>query len=192
MKIGYERVSSKSQELARQTDALRGAGCEMIYSDKCSGASMDRPGLNEMIDHLRSGDTVYVLSLDRLSRKMADMLNLIEELNNMGVHVVSLKENISTEGAMGKFTMQIFAALAEFQRNSIKEAQAEGIEAAKERGITWGRPKTEQDKIDYALHLYDEGQYSAAMICKKTGISRSTLYRRLKDRDIISHKAISD
>lgn len=186
MKIGYQRCSSTDQNLDRQTIALKEAGCEFIYSDKASGVSLNRKGLNELIDHLRNGDTVYVLSLDRLSRQMNDMLNLIQRFNDMGVHVVSLKENISTNGAMGKFTLQIFAALAEYQRNCIKEAQAEGIKAAKAQGKTWGRPKADTDKIEYALHLYHEHKFSVSDICSKVGISRSTFYRYLKQDDTIN------
>ncbi|HUW39414.1 MAG TPA: recombinase family protein [Rectinemataceae bacterium] len=140
MKIGYARVSSEDQNLARQLDALKAAGCENIYAEKVSGANPERLQLKEMLRYIREGDTLVISSLDRLGRSAADLLRIVDTLREKKVELESLKEKLDTSTPTGRFTLQIFAAVAELERESIRERQKEGIEAAKRRGTKLGRP----------------------------------------------------
>lgn len=140
MLIGYARVSTKDQNLDMQLDALSKHGCERIYQEKQSGKSAnDRSQLQAMLDAVRQGDTVVVYKLDRLGRSTKDLIEIVNTLQDKGVGFISLNEKIDTTGAMGKLVFQIFAALAEFERNVISERTKAGLEAAKARGRLGGR-----------------------------------------------------
>lgn len=180
--FGYIRVSSKGQEIARQVDALKAAGVEerYLYVDKMSGAKASRPALNEMLGKLREGDTVVIASLDRLARSTKQLLELAERFNAEGVSLVSLHEQLDTRTPQGKFTYTVLAAMAEMERSLIRERQREGIEAAKARGETGGRPRIASDKVKKAIALYKSGQYSVSQVAAEEGISVSTLYRYLR------------
>ena len=185
MKFGYCRVSSTDQNLNRQIDALRERGIDdaNIFSDKISGVKEHRPALDDLLSRLREGDSVTVLSFDRLARSTKQLLALSERLNAMGVDLISIKENIDTTSPQGKLIFSILASIAEFQRSIIKEAQREGIESAKKRGKMTGRPRVKKETLDIAITLYLNGT-SVREIERTVSISRGTLYKELKRRGI--------
>lgn len=180
MKIGYARVSTREQNLDRQLDQLTKAGAERIYSDKISGAKEDRPALHDMLAALREGDTVIVSSYDRLARSSKQLFDLAERFESMGVALVSIKEQTDTSTPQGRLFFAMCAAMAQFERELIKERQAEGIAAAKARGRKFGRPSTDASAMDTALRLYLDGALPVSEICSRTGVSRAALYRKIK------------
>jgi len=141
MKIGYARVSTQDQKLELQLDDLKKYGCETIFKEKMSGKNKTRPQLTRMIDQLRKGDVVVVWKLDRLGRSLKDLIELVSSFREKGVEFVSLKDGIDTGTATGRFTFNIFASLAEFEREIIRERTMAGLEAAKTRGRKGARPK---------------------------------------------------
>ncbi|MDF2966148.1 MAG: resolvase [Rickettsiaceae bacterium] len=187
MIIGYARVSTEDQKTDLQFDALTAAGCTEFYSDKLSGGKFDRPGLNEMLKFARSGDTIVVWKLDRLGRSLKDLVTTIQDLNSKGIHFKSLQENIDTTSPSGKLIFHIFASLAEFERDIIKERTNAGLKAARARGRLGGRPKglsPQAESTSYAAAaLYKEGQLSIKQICQKLSISQRTLYKYLRIRE---------
>jgi DNA invertase Pin-like site-specific DNA recombinase len=173
---GYARVSTDDQDLTVQREALRAAGCEVIREEKVSGGSREgRKELETLIAFLRPGDTLIVTKLDRLARSTLDMLTLITDLGKRGVGVRSLAErDIDTTTAAGKLMLTVFAAVAQFERERIKERQAEGIKKAKENGIyKGGKPRIDRDEV---ARLKAEG-LNPTQISKKLGINRVTVYR---------------
>ncbi len=189
MKIGYARVSTKDQSLNLQEDALRGAGCERIYSEQVSGKKADRPKLNELLGQVRNGDVVVVWKLDRLGRSLRDLVSLMSKFQEIGVGFKSLKDNIDTTTPMGKLNFHLFAALAEFERDIISERTKAGLSAARARGRKGGRPKglskKAQDKARLAESLYKERVRSISEICNHLEISKPTLYRYLRERGVV-------
>ncbi|MDQ3534167.1 MAG: recombinase family protein [Bacteroidota bacterium] len=187
MKVGYARVSTLDQKLELQLDDLKGYGCEMIFQEKISGKSKERPELSKMIDHLRKGDVVVVWKLDRLGRSLRDLIDLVSAFRDKGVEFVSLKDGIDTGTATGRFTFNIFASLAEFEREIIRERTMAGLEAAKARGRKGGRPsglsKQALRKAQAVKIIYDTGQRTVQEIAESFGISRATCYRYI---DIIN------
>ncbi|MCC9167971.1 recombinase family protein [Pontibacter harenae] len=181
MKIGYARVSTQDQKLELQTDALSHYGCDQLYKEKKSGKSKDRPELEKMISQLRAGDTVVVWKLDRLGRSLRDLIDLVSEFQDKGVDFVSLQDGINTATATGRFTFNIFASLAEFEREIIRERTNAGLAAAKSRGRRGGRPKglspAAMEKAKTAKVLFDAGTRSVDEIAKILGIGRATCYR---------------
>ena len=139
MKIGYVRVSTVEQNEARQVEALEKLGVQKIYIEKKSGKNLDRPVLQEMLDFIREGDTVYVHDLSRISRSLADLLELVELLQKKRVHLVSEKESINTETPTGRLFLSIVGAINEFERTNLLERQREGIAIAKREGKFKGR-----------------------------------------------------
>lgn len=183
MLIGYARVSTQEQTLHLQTDALVKAGCDPahIYTDTMSGAKAERPGLREAISHLRAGDTLVVWKLDRLGRTLKQLIELVNDLNAKGIGFKSLTESIDTTTSGGKMIFHVFGALAEFERDVIRERTRAGLQAARARGKKGGRPKTNPNKIAAAVKLYNDKDRDKAMpidkICETVGISKRTLYR---------------
>jgi DNA invertase Pin-like site-specific DNA recombinase len=141
MKIGYARVSTKEQNLALQLDALEKEGCKKIFQEKISGAKADRPELKKMIDQLREGGVIITWKLDRLGRSLRDLVNLMNEIQDKGAGLKSLNDSIDTTTPHGKLTFHLFASLAEFERDIIRERTRAGLEAARARGRKGGRPK---------------------------------------------------
>ena len=141
MKIGYARVSSLDQNLDLQMDALKNAGCEVIYQEKVSGKNIERPELNKLFAKLRAEDTVIVWKLDRLGRSLRDLIDLVAEMQKLEVNFVSVQDSINTATATGRFTFNIFASLAEFEREIISERTKAGLASARARGRKGGRPK---------------------------------------------------
>src|SRR3712207_6386249 len=141
MLIGYARISTLDQSLALQQDALRAAGCERIFTATASGARTDRPGLADALEHLRTGDTLVVWRLDRLGRSLEHLMETIRELHEQGIHFKSLQEQLDTATSGGKLVFHVFGALAEFERDLIRERTRAGLEAARARGRRGGRPR---------------------------------------------------
>ena len=181
MLIGYARVSTGEQNLDLQIDALKQANCEKIFTDQISGAKSERPGLDEVMEFLRPDDTLVIWKLDRFGRSLKDLVLKVEELQKRSVHFVSLTENIDTLSAAGKLQFHIFSALAEFERDIIRERTLAGLRAARARGRIGGRPKVLTDnKIQLAQKLMKTKELSIKEVCETVGVSRSTLYRYIK------------
>jgi len=181
MLIGYARVSIGEQNLDLQIDALKQAKCDRIFTDEMSGAKSERPGLDEVLTFLRENDTLVVWKLDRFGRSLKDLVLRVEELKQRNIYFVSLTENIDTTSPTGKLQFHIFSALAEFERDIIRERTMAGLRAARARGRFGGRPKTmTNEKLERASKLMKSSDYSIAAICEMVGVSRSTLYRHLK------------
>ena len=180
MKIGYARVSTAAQNLDMQVTALTDAGCEKIYTEKVSGVG-DRTELKTALEFLRDGDSLVVYKLDRLGRNMKNLLAIIEQLQQQNVSLVSLRDNIDTGSTTGKLIMHIFASLAEFERDLIKERSAEGRREAKKKGVRFGRPKQPKpERASMCAQLYRNGN-SVSAIMRTTGIkSRNTVYKYLR------------
>src|SRR3954468_2145851 len=179
-KAGYARVSTLEQDEALQRDALNTAGCERILVDKASGKLDHRPGLDAMLEQLRSSDTVVVWRLDRLGRSLRNLIDLVSEFESRGVGFVSTTESIDTTTPGGKLIFHIFGALAEFERDLIRERTMAGLAAARARGRTGGRPTVwTPAKLQTAREMYDSRQHDVATIARVLGVSRASLYRAL-------------
>jgi DNA invertase Pin-like site-specific DNA recombinase len=180
MLIGYARVSTLDQTLALQQDALTEAGCEQTYTETASGSRTDRPGLAEALSHLRTGDTLVVWRLDRLGRSLAHLIETIGELEERGVHFKSLQEQLDTGTSGGKLVFHVFGALAEFERDLIRERTKAGLAAARARGRLFGRPKVlTPQQVEQLRTLAKDERNTVAEICQTLGISRATYYRYL-------------
>lgn len=182
MLIGYARISTPDQNLDLQTDALKAAGCEEIYNDVASGAKSERAGLDEAIKRCRKGDTLVVWKLDRLGRSLPHLVETVSRLIEKGTGFRSLQENIDTTTSGGKLIFHIFASLAEFERDIIRERTNAGLSAARARGRLGGRPKgaADEKKQKAAIALKNDPQYSVKQICEIIGISRNTYYKYTK------------
>ena len=192
MLIGYARVSTNEQILDLQHDALLKAGCigNHIYTDKITGLKQERKGLDQALSHLREGDTFVVWRLDRLGRSLKHLIETITNLQSQGIAFKSLTENIDTSTATGQLVFHIFGALAEFERNLIKERTIAGLDAARSRGRRGGRPKLKAStsKVSMAKKMYADKSNKINDICKTLNISRATLYRYVntKTENVVS------
>ncbi len=190
MLIGYARVSTDDQHLDLQRDALEKAGCEKIYTDRQSGASTERLGLARVLEMARRDDTLVVWRLDRLGRSLKHLIHLVEKLDQQGIGLRSLQENIDTTTSGGRLVFHLFGALAEFERNVIRERTQAGVSAARARGRQGGRPKRlSPNKRELLLRLHQERQHSIAEICQIMGISKSTLYNYLAEHGMDARHA---
>ncbi len=181
--IGYARVSTRDQNLDMQLDVLQRQDCVQIFCEKISGVKK-RPELEHCLSILQAGDVLVVYKLDRLARSLSEIVRICSELESKKIRIKSVKDNIDTTDYMGKFTMHIFAALAEFERNVIMERTREGREAARKRGTKFGRPQglnvVTLQKVKKAATLYRKG-YTVKQICQQIEIkSKSTLYKYLQ------------
>ena len=184
MLIGYARVSTLEQDVAPQIDELEKAGCERIFRDKVSGTKTDHPGLQEALDFLRKGDMLVVWRLDRLGRSLRHLIDTVSALEERGIGFRSLQEAIDTTTSGGRLIFHIFGALAEFERNLIRERTLAGLRAARARGRMGGRPrKLDAKKTELAYRLYDEKKYAVKEICQMLGVSKPTLYAYLSRRE---------
>lgn len=179
MRIGYARVSTENQRLDRQVDSLERAGCEKIFVEKASGMKDARPELDRMLGMIREGDDVVVVKLDRIFRSTKHLIELSETFDQMGVNFVSLEDSIDTTTPMGRFFFRVMASIAELERDMIAERTKDGLEAARARGHTGGRPKAPEGAVSKALRMYESGAFTVREIAEATGISKSTLYRKL-------------
>src|SRR6266446_472324 len=181
MLIGYARVSTTDQTLNLQQDALEKIGCTKIFTDTASGATTERQGLDEALNYVREGDTLVVWRLDRLGRSLKHLIETITNLNNRKIGFKSITENIDTTTSGGKLIFHIFGALAEFERDIIRERTQAGLLAARARGRKGGQPKALTPKqAAIAQQLYNDKNNSISEICKTLNISRATLYRYIK------------
>ncbi|ALX10288.1 DNA invertase [Burkholderia cepacia JBK9] len=178
--IGYARVSTVEQTLDLQRDALLAAGATNIYEDKASGKTADRPELVHCLRALREGDTLVAWRLDRLGRNLQDLIRIVNELDERGVTLKSVKESIDTSGPTGKLVFHMFGALAEFERELIRERTLAGLEAARARGRHGGRPPAlDAKQRKAALAMMRNRDMSVTEISRHFGVSRSTLYSLL-------------
>ena len=184
MRIGYARVSTREQHLDMQLTALKNAGCERIFQEQVSGVG-ERTELQTAMQYLREGDSLVVYKLDRLGRSMKDLLTIIEQLQEKNVSLISLRDNIDTSSTTGKLVMHIFAALAEFERDLIRERTGEGRAAALKKGVKFGRPKQQHnEKAIACANLYRSGM-TVLQIQEQLSIkSKSTVYRFLRQNGI--------
>ncbi len=181
MLIGYARVSTHDQTLNLQRDALEKAGCTKIFTDTISGTKTDRPGLEQALSYVRPGDTLVVWRLDRLGRSLKHLIETITALHERQIGFKSITENIDTTTSGGKLIFHIFGALAEFERDIIRERTQAGLVAARARGRRGGRPKAlPSSKVAMAQALYNDPTNAIEDICKTLRISKATLYRYIK------------
>lgn len=181
MKVGYVRISSKEQNTARQDEIMKKLKVDKVYKDMISGKNKDRPELNNLMQFVREGDIVIVESISRFARNTKDLLELVEQLEEKKVQFVSQKESINTETSAGKFVLTIFGAIAELEREYIRERQREGIDIAIEQGRFNGRPKKELDNFIEVYNEWKNGRISASEASRILKIARSTFYRRIKE-----------
>lgn len=179
MLIGYARVSSKTQDLSLQLDALNLAGCERIFSDKASGAKSDRPGLVEALNFLREGDTLVVWKLDRLGRTFRGLIELAATLESRNIDLKSVTDGIDTKTVGGRFFFHVLGAMAEMERGLLLERTSAGLEAARSRGRVGGRKRVmTPNKLAAAEKLLNSG-VDAKDVASTIGVSLPTLYRHL-------------
>ncbi len=180
--IAYVRVSTIEQNTARQLEDFKKANIKIdkIFEEHISGKDRNRPQLNAMLDYMREGDTVYIESYSRLARNTRDLLNLIHEMAEQGVHVVSLKEDFDTSKPNGKLMLLILQGIAEFERDIIKERQAEGIAIAKAKGKFKKPEKKMPANFPELYELYRTRQRTATSLAKELSVSRSLLYKWFK------------
>ena len=183
MVFGYGRVSTKDQNSARQREALQNK-CNVYFEDKLSGRNMDRPEFQKMIEQLRSGDTVMVVSIDRLGRNLKELVELSSKLKDMGVNIVALNQGIDTSSKMGQLFYNFMALMSEMELMFIQERQREGIELAKQNGRYKGRPLKKLDGWEQLSKEVAENKLSVDRACQLLKISRSTFYRRKKNDEI--------
>jgi hypothetical protein len=180
MNIGYARVSTLDQNLDLQIDALTKIGCDKIFQEKITGTKSDRPKLLEAINYARAGDVIVVWKLDRLGRSLKHLLSLTSDLEKRQIGLRSLHENIDTTTPTGKLVFHIFASLTEFEKDIIRERTKAGLEAARSRGRTGGRPrKLTPKQQDMLQKLYADKTTTIDEITKLLGISKKTLYNYL-------------
>ena len=173
----YARVSTADQNLDRQLDALKNYGIDALYFERMSGTKKSRPELDRMLKEVCDGDTIVIESLSRLGRSVKDLAELMEMFNQRNIRLVSLKETIDTTTPTGKLLFSIMSSLAQFERDILVERTQEGLKAARARGRTGGRPKTNAAAVKKAVALYQTQQYSLKEIQELTGVSASTIYR---------------
>ena len=185
MLIGYARVSTTDQSLDLQNDALQTAGCERLFTDTASGARSERPGLGQALKECRRGDTLTVWKLDRLGRSLPHLVETVRDLADKEIGFKSLQENIDTTTPGGKLIFHIFASLAEFERDLIRERTNAGLSAARARGRKGGRPKgvTDPNKQKAALALKKDTSRSVSEICQILGVCRNTYYKYVRSAE---------
>ena len=186
MKVAYVRVSTAEQNEARQTEALEKHNIEKWYIEKISGKDTNRPKLQEMLDFVREGDTIYIHDFSRLARSTKDLLDIVEKLNEKGVSLVSNKENIDSSTPTGKLMLTMIGAIAEFERQNLLERQREGIEIAKREGKFKGGQvkKIDIDTFNNVYREYKEREITKKEMAEKLHISRPTLDKMLKEKGL--------
>jgi DNA invertase Pin-like site-specific DNA recombinase len=182
--IGYARVSTQDQHLRLQLDALKSANCIKTFTDTVSGAKHERKGLEDAMNFLREGDVLVVWRLDRLGRSLKDLIERLTELHNRNIGFKSLTESIDTTTSGGKLIFHIFGALAEFERDIIRERTNAGLTAARARGKKGGRPRSplsEEKKLQMAKKMYEDKTIPVRDICRGLNIPRSTFYKYVRE-----------
>ena len=187
--IGYARVSTRDQNPQSQLDQLREAGCKKLFVDKASGkTTRDRTELGKLLEHVREGDVVVVTQLDRLSRSLMDLLNLVDRLGKLGVQLRSLKESFDTTTRNGKLSFQIMGVLAEYERERIRERTLDGLKAARARGIVGGRPRTLSNKQEALIWRMRKQGDSMREIARTFNVSVGTIRRALQRHELKTGK----
>ncbi len=188
MIIGYARVSTKDQNLDLQLDALQKEKCDRVYKEVISGAKSERPILQDMLTQVRPGDVIVIWKLDRLGRSLKNLVDIVGQLIKQEVGLKSLHDNIDTTTPQGRLTFNIFASLAEFERDLISERTKAGLESARARGRMGGKPKGLSLQAEAtacaAETLYKEGKLSVNQISQQLGIAKNTLYKYLRHRGV--------
>ena len=179
LRLGYARVSTLEQDEALQQDALHAAGCSRLFVDKASGRLEHRPAPDELLNHARVGDTVVVRRLDRLGRSLRHFIDVFADLDTRGIAVVSLTENLDTTTPGGRLVFHVFGALAEFERDLIRERTIAGLAAARARGRTGGRPTVWTDEKLRTARAMQANSSDVATIARVLGVSRASVYRGL-------------
>jgi DNA invertase Pin-like site-specific DNA recombinase len=191
MDIGYARVSTLDQTLDLQKDALTKASCGKLFTETASGSLVERKKLEEALEFARPGDTIVVWRLDRLGRSLRHLIETVTQLEQRGIGFRSLTENIDTTSSSGKLVFHIFGALAEFERELIRERTQAGLSAARARGRKGGRPRvqafSDSKKLAMARSLYNDKEHSVTEICKMMKVGRTTFYRYINQKDSDSY-----
>ena len=183
MRLGYARISTEDQKLDLQHDALRAIGCDKIFDETASGASLRLPVREELLEYARREDTVVIWKLDRLGRSLRDLIEVVTALGERGVGLRSLHESIDTTTPAGKLTFHVFAALSEFERDVLRERTRAGLIAARKRGVKLGRPRSlTPEQVEMARSMMANPKLSARQIAEQLGVHRATLYRNLGAR----------
>lgn len=182
-KIGYARVSTKDQSLNSQIDVLQESGCERIYSEKVSGRKYNRTELDRCLDYIRDGDTLVITKLDRLGRTTKQLIELSQYLEDKGVDLEIVDMNINTRDAMGKMFFTMMSAFAELEANLLSERTKKGLASARARGRKGGRPGIREEKKEMIKSLYDSEKYTGEEISKMANVSRTTVYKVIKEDD---------
>jgi DNA invertase Pin-like site-specific DNA recombinase len=194
MKIGYARVSTKDQNLDLQIEALEKAGCEKIYLEKISGATKNRPELDKMLEQFRHGDELYVWRLDRLGRSVKHIIDMVLSLNEKGIIIKGLVDGVDTSTINGRLFLNLMASLAEYERELIREKTNAGLQSARARGRTGGRPKgftkEKVSKLIIMRSLYKDYSKTPEEIYKALGLTRATFYRYAKILDSHTNEEI--
>lgn len=182
MNVAYIRVSTIEQNEARQLEAMKDKGIEKYFTEKVSAKNTNRPKLQEMLDFVREGDTIYIHDFSRLARSTEDLLNIVNQLNEKGVHLVSNKENLDTSTPTGKLLLTMIGAIAQFERENLLERQREGIKIAKEQGkFKGGQPKAIDKELFQELkEKYNRREINKVQFAKQLNVSRPTLDKLLK------------
>ena len=182
-KIFYARVSTKEQNEGRQITAAKEQGADKIFLDKLSGKDTNRPQLKAMLDYIREGDVVTVESISRLARSTKDLLNIVEQITAKGAEFISLKEAIDTTTPQGRFMLTVFAAMAQLEREQIKQRQAEGIAEAKKNGVYIGRAPIAIDEKQFKAEVkkWRAGEQTAVETMRRLNLKANTFYRRVKE-----------
>lgn len=181
MRLGYVRVSSVQQNLERQLETMKIYGVEKVFSEKVSAKNTQRPKLQELLDFAREGDTIYIHDFSRLARNTQDLLLIVEKLNSKGVHLVSSKENIDTNTATGKLLLTVIAAIAQFERENLRERQLEGINIAKKKGLYKGRKPVKIENFELHYTRWKNREVTKTALAQELGVSRQTLYKLFDD-----------
>jgi DNA invertase Pin-like site-specific DNA recombinase len=179
-KVGYARVSTKEQNLDSQVDALKKAGCVRVFQEKLTGKYLDRPEWEKLIDYLQPGNVLVVTELSRMTRSLRDLLTIVELLNEKGVQLISLRENIDTTTATGRCFLHVMGAVHQMELELKAERASSGRESAKARGKMGGRPRTDQNKLASAKLIYENTEKTAQQVCEEFGISRRVFFNFLK------------
>ena len=185
MNIAYVRVSSEDQNEARQLEALKKYDIEAWFTEKISGKNTNRPQLQEMIKFARKGDTIYIHDFSRLARSTKDLLDIVEQLTEKGIHLVSNKESIDTSTPQGKLMLTMIGAIYEFERTNLLERQKEGIAIAKRNGVYKGRKATDIPDFNIHYQRYMNREISKSKLAAELNISRPTL-----DKLIMEHESV--
>lgn len=182
MRVAYVRVSTEEQNEARQIEAIKTYSIEKWFTEKISGKSMDRPQLQAMLDYVREGDTVYIHDFSRLARSTKDLLEIVEHLQNKGVHLVSNKENLDTGTPTGKLMLTMIAAINEFERQNLLDRQREGIAIAKRNGVYKGRKKVAvPDNFSVLYDRYTRREMNKGQLTETLNVTRPTLERMIQE-----------